>query len=78
MPEEGIDFSKNDKLLTIEELSKLSAILVSQGIDKIRITGGEPFVRGDLMVLLRNLSKMKGVAGDFRYHECHFDRSAYR
>ncbi len=61
MPAEGIDFSHTDKLLTIDELSKLSEILVSQGIDKIRITGGEPFVRKDLMVLLRNLSKMEGL-----------------
>ncbi|MBQ4915734.1 GTP 3',8-cyclase MoaA [Maribacter sp. MMG018] len=61
MPAEGIDFVKNDRLLTIEELSRLSAILVSQGIDKIRITGGEPFVRKDLMHLMRQLTKMKGL-----------------
>ncbi|EAR00968.1 molybdenum cofactor biosynthesis protein (MoaA) [Maribacter sp. HTCC2170] len=59
MPAEGIDFSSKDNLFTLEELSKLSGILVSQGIDKIRITGGEPFVRKDLMVLLRDLSKME-------------------
>ncbi|MBD0778712.1 GTP 3',8-cyclase MoaA [Maribacter sp. ANRC-HE7] len=61
MPESGIDFSKKDTLFTLEELSRLSSILVSQGIDKIRITGGEPFVRKDLMVLLRNLANMKGL-----------------
>jgi cyclic pyranopterin phosphate synthase len=61
MPAEGIDFSANDKLLTIEEMSRLGEILVSQGVDKIRITGGEPFVRKDLMVLLKNLSKMEGL-----------------
>ncbi len=61
MPENGIDFSKKNALFTIEELSRLSGILVSQGIDKIRITGGEPFVRKDLIVLLRDLTKMKGL-----------------
>ncbi len=61
MPAEGADFAKNDKLFTIDELSRLSEILVSQGIDKIRITGGEPFVRKDLMVLLRRLAKLKGL-----------------
>ena len=61
MPSEGIDFVKNDKLFTIDELSRLSSILVSQGIDKIRITGGEPFVRKDLMVLLRQLAQMEGL-----------------
>ncbi|WP_136465170.1 GTP 3',8-cyclase MoaA [Flagellimonas onchidii] len=61
MPSEGIDFVKKDKLLTIDELLLLSEILVKQGIDKIRITGGEPFVRKDLMVLLRKLRLMKNL-----------------
>lgn len=61
MPSEGIDFAKKDKLLTIDELSKIGEILVQMGIDKIRITGGEPFVRKDLMVLLRNLKKNEGL-----------------
>ena len=61
MPSEGIDFAKIDKLLTIEELSKISELLVQMGIDKIRITGGEPFVRKDLMVLLRNLKNNEGL-----------------
>ena len=61
MPSEGINFVKNDKLLSIEELKELSSILVGQGIDKIRITGGEPFVRKDLMVLLRHLNKLEGL-----------------
>ena len=61
MPSEGIDFVKNDRLMTIPELIRTSRILVSQGIDKIRITGGEPFVRKDLMVLLKELSQMNGL-----------------
>lgn len=61
MPAEGINFAKNDKLLTIEELKTLSTILVGQGIDKIRITGGEPFVRKDLMELLSHLYKLDGL-----------------
>ena len=59
MPSEGIDFAQNDRLLTIDELKTVSGILVSQGIDKIRITGGEPFVRKDLMVLLCHLASLK-------------------
>ena len=61
MPAEGIDFVKNDKLLTIEELKLLSKVMVGQGIDKIRITGGEPFVRKDLMVLLRYMAGLPGL-----------------
>ncbi|WP_289062398.1 GTP 3',8-cyclase MoaA [Zobellia russellii] len=61
MPAEGINFAKNDKLFTIDELSRLSEILVSQGVDKIRITGGEPFVRKDLMVLMRHMAQLEGL-----------------
>lgn len=61
MPSEGISFAENEKLFTIDELCRLSTILVHQGIDKIRITGGEPFVRKDLMVLLRNLTTLDGL-----------------
>ena len=61
MPAEGINFAKNDKLLSIDELKTLSNILVDQGIDKIRITGGEPFVRKDLMDLLRHLTYLEGL-----------------
>lgn len=57
MPSEGIQFLKPDKLFTIDELCRLSEILIEEGIDKIRITGGEPFVRKDLMVLLRFLAR---------------------
>lgn len=61
MPSEGINFAKNEKLLTIPELKRVAEILVEQGIDKIRITGGEPFVRKDIMVLLAHLSKLDGL-----------------
>ncbi|SHJ00635.1 cyclic pyranopterin phosphate synthase [Arenibacter nanhaiticus] len=61
MPSEGIQFAENKKLFSIKELCKLSEIMVGQGIDKIRITGGEPFVRKDIMVLLQKLSTLEGL-----------------
>lgn len=61
MPEKGVSFLKNDKLLTLSELVLLSDILISQGVDKIRITGGEPFVRSDIMFLLRELAQRKDL-----------------
>ena len=61
MPSEGIEFLNRDKLFSIEELCKLSEIMVAEGIDKIRITGGEPFVRKDLMDLLRHLSTLDSL-----------------
>ncbi|OQD42850.1 cyclic pyranopterin phosphate synthase MoaA [Croceivirga radicis] len=61
MPSEGINFVKKDKLLSIDELKRVALIAVEQGIEKIRITGGEPFVRRDLMELLRYLSNLDGL-----------------
>ena len=61
MPSEGINFLKSDKLFSIDELCKLSQILVKMGIDKIRITGGEPFVRKDLMALINYLATLEGL-----------------
>lgn len=65
MPEEGIAFSRQDRLLSIDELKRLADILVARGVDKIRITGGEPFVRKGLMDLLEHLcslSELKEVS----------------
>ncbi|TDQ31398.1 GTP 3',8-cyclase MoaA [Zeaxanthinibacter enoshimensis] len=61
MPSEGIRFAKKEQLLTTEELCKVSELMVAEGIDKIRITGGEPFVRKDLMQLLRFLAGLEGL-----------------
>jgi len=57
MPEQGLAFAKRDTLLSYEEILLLMDILGDLGISKIRITGGEPFVRRDLMYLLRELRK---------------------
>ena len=59
MPEEGITFAKRDSLLSIDEMKRLADILVNKGVDKIRITGGEPFVRKELMQLLEYLSGLE-------------------
>ncbi len=56
MPEEGIDFSHKKELLSYEEILRLCKIFKSLGIKKIRLTGGEPFVRKDFSDLLKGLS----------------------
>jgi cyclic pyranopterin phosphate synthase len=61
MPAEGVDLTPNEKLLSIEELHRLGRIFVSGGVDKIRITGGEPTVRPDIEDLCRILSSLPGV-----------------
>ena len=57
MPEEGVDYVPKEHLLTYEELLRLSNLFSRPGIDKIRITGGEPFVRKDLINFLESLSE---------------------
>lgn len=58
MPEKGIVFAKKDTLLSIGELKSLTTMLAKKGIDKIRLTGGEPFIRNDVMELVEHLSEI--------------------
>ncbi|MCD8740134.1 GTP 3',8-cyclase MoaA [Mucilaginibacter roseus] len=61
MPEEGLNWLSRTELLSYEELLRISSMLVGMGVNKIRITGGEPFVRRDLMELLSSLSALNGL-----------------
>jgi len=48
-------------VLTFEEIQRLISLLASMGITKVRLTGGEPFVRNDLMKLIRGITKIQGI-----------------
>jgi molybdenum cofactor biosynthesis protein A len=61
MPEEGLNWLDRKELMTYEEMLRSCALLVKMGIEKIRITGGEPFVRKDIMQLLTSISKLDGL-----------------
>lgn len=61
MPEEGLNWLSRSELMTYEEMLQACQLLVKMGIEKIRITGGEPFVRKDLMKFFAALSKTKGL-----------------
>jgi molybdenum cofactor biosynthesis protein A len=61
MPEQGIQYVDRHELLSYDELLRLVRILVGLGVDKVRITGGEPFVRRDMMHLLREMSRIAGI-----------------
>ncbi|MCK7522663.1 MAG: hypothetical protein MZV64_35755 [Ignavibacteriales bacterium] len=45
MPEEGIKLLAHDDILTYDEIYEFTRIAVSYGVDKVRLTGGEPLVR---------------------------------
>jgi cyclic pyranopterin phosphate synthase len=61
MPEEGIRYLPKKELLTFEEIIRLVSLLASMGISKLRLTGGEPFVRNDLMQLINRLTEIPGI-----------------
>ena len=61
MPEEGIDYLPKKQLLTYEEMERMLAVLANSGISKVRITGGEPFLRKDLIYFLRQVKAIKGI-----------------
>lgn len=58
MPEEGIDFSHREDLMSYEEMIRLVKVFVKMGVNKLRLTGGEPFVRKDIGMLLLQLSEI--------------------
>lgn len=61
MPAEGIKYLPKQALMSFEEIVRLVSVLAGLGISKVRITGGEPFLRKDLMVLLRSIRSIKGI-----------------
>jgi GTP 3',8-cyclase len=54
---ENMHFLPKRDLLTLEELDRLASAFVARGTRKLRITGGEPLVRRDIMHLFRSLSR---------------------
>jgi len=58
MPEESYAFMPNHQLMQAEEILELARIFVSQGVTKIRLTGGEPLVRKDARQIIRSLGTL--------------------
>ncbi|MED1672781.1 GTP 3',8-cyclase MoaA [Pallidibacillus thermolactis] len=65
MPKEifGRDFAfmPKEQLLSFEEIERLARIFISQGVKKIRLTGGEPLLRKDLHLLINRLVHIDGL-----------------
>ncbi|CRJ98625.1 hypothetical protein BN1723_017091, partial [Verticillium longisporum] len=59
MPEEGVPLSPSRDILTTPEIVMLSSVFVNQGVTKIRLTGGEPTVRRDIVPLMRQLGALR-------------------
>jgi molybdenum cofactor biosynthesis protein A len=61
MPAEGIKYVPRKDLLTYEEMERLIRLLAEMGVSKVRITGGEPFVRRDLVDFLYRVHEIEGI-----------------
>jgi GTP 3',8-cyclase len=55
------EFLPKSALLTYEEIERLAKIFVSLGVEKIRLTGGEPLLRRDMPILVEKLSAIEGL-----------------
>jgi len=58
---EHMEFLPRKDLLTLEELDRVCSVFVRRGVRKLRITGGEPLVRRDIMTLFRSLGRHLGT-----------------
>ncbi|XP_055315407.1 molybdenum cofactor biosynthesis protein 1 isoform X2 [Sitodiplosis mosellana] len=61
MPAEGVQLTERSKLLTNEEIYYIARLFVEQGVRKIRLTGGEPTVRKDIVDIIQNLKQIEGL-----------------
>ena len=59
MPEPEYVWLPRESLLTFEEISALTDAFMDEGVDRVRITGGEPLLRRDLPVLIEKLSEKR-------------------
>lgn len=61
MPAEGVDLKPRDHILSFEEIMRLAELLVAHGVTKIRLTGGEPLIRKELVQLVERIAQLDGL-----------------
>ena len=61
MPDENIRFKPRAEILTFEEIERLARVFAQLGVNKLRLTGGEPLVRAGLPDLIRMLNDIAGI-----------------
>eukprot|EP00040_Diaphanoeca_grandis_P022845 m.123441 g.123441 ORF g.123441 m.123441 type:complete len:392 (-) comp28988_c0_seq3:102-1277(-) len=61
MPEDGVPLSPSTDLLTADEIVHIASLFVAEGVSKIRLTGGEPLVRADILDIVERLGKLPGL-----------------
>jgi cyclic pyranopterin phosphate synthase len=61
MPEEGIPLISHEEILTYEEMLRVVRVFATQGISKVRLTGGEPLVRKGIVDFISRLSQIEQI-----------------
>jgi len=61
MPAEGIRLLSHESILTYDEILEVVTVAVRLGVDKVRITGGEPLVRRNIVYLIEKIAALKGL-----------------
>ena len=61
MPLDRYEWISRREVLTFEEITRLSELFVSLGVEEIRVTGGEPLLRHNLSVLISRLARIEGL-----------------
>ena len=62
MPAEGVPLAPRDEVLTFEEMVRAIEVATRLGVDRVRITGGEPLLRRELPELIRQISDLPGIS----------------
>ena len=61
MPQEGVTLVRHENVLSFEEIFDVTSTAVDMGIDKVRVTGGEPLVRRGIVKLVSMLAGIGGI-----------------
>lgn len=61
MPQEGVALMPHDELLRLEEIARVCRVMARLGISKIRLTGGEPLVRKNIVKLISDINNIPGI-----------------
>ena len=61
MPEEGIENISHEEILSYDEIIRICKCIAKLGIKKIKITGGEPLVRKDIIDLIKEIKEINGI-----------------
>lgn len=61
MPEDGVEKINHDDILTVEEIIKIADTFSKLGVDKIRLTGGEPLVKKGILDIVKGIGMIDGI-----------------